>query len=109
MTVTGSGDIVHCHYGGNSVTAMRDDGQTLWVYKHPQLIGPVCVTVDFLDNIYVAGEQSNNIHILSGKGKLFRIISDVPKPFCLRFKEGSLSFLVVTNGNCVKVYNLKTD
>lgn len=109
VTVTGSGDIVHCHYGGNSVTAMHDDGQTLWVYKHPQLIGPVSVTVDFLDNIYVAGEQSNNIHILSGKGKLLRILSDVPKPFCMRFKEGSLSFLVVTNGNCVKVYNLKTD
>ena len=109
VAVTGSGDILHCHYGGNSVTAMQDDGQTLWVYKHSQLIGPVCVTVDFLDNIYVAGEQSNNIHILSPKGTSLRIIPDIPKPFCLRFKEGSLTFLVVTNGNCVKVYKLKSD
>ncbi|XP_061185919.1 tripartite motif-containing protein 5-like [Saccostrea echinata] len=108
VTVTDIGNIIHCHYGGNSVSAMRDDGNTLWVYKHPKLIGPVCVSVDFLDNIYVAGEQSNNVHILSPKGRLLRIIPDIPKPFCIKFKEGSLTFFVVTNGNCVKVYEFKS-
>lgn len=56
VIVIGSGDIVYCYYGGNFVIVMCDDGQIFWVYKYLQLIGLVCVIVDFLDNIYVVGE-----------------------------------------------------
>lgn len=49
---------------------MTDKGQYVWSYKSDNLKNPLALDTDFYGNIYVAGKESRNIHVLSNSGEL---------------------------------------
>lgn len=61
LVVTSTGIIVYSNSRTNRVKAMTDEGQ----YESDNLKNPLALDTDFNDNIYVAGKESRNIHVLS--------------------------------------------
>lgn len=59
---------------------MTVEGQYVWSYKSDNFKNPLALDTDFNDNIYVAGNESRNIHVLSNSGELIRLIDNIPSP-----------------------------
>lgn len=60
----------------------------IYSYFHEKLRHPRGLDVNFSGNIFVAGEGSNNIHVLTPGAELLKIF-DVASPKCIKFKENS--------------------
>lgn len=84
ITVTEDEQIVYCNTTKDSVTCIKKTGQIQWEYKHSRLKSPHSVDRDELDNLFVSGTDSNNIHILSSNGTLIKIIEDIQRPAFLK-------------------------
>lgn len=100
-------------YIGRTVTGMRivrgieSNGRELWKYEHSELKRPWGLTKDFVENIYIAGNFSNNIHMLSSAGYALKIFEQIPLPsrMILR-KESNDEFYVVSASTSVKQVKL---
>lgn len=100
-------------YIGRTVTGMRivrgieSNGRELWQYEHSELKRPWGLTKDFVENIYIAGNFSNNIHMLSSAGYALKIFEQIPLPsrMILR-KESNDEFYVVSASTSVKQVKL---
>ena len=91
-----------CHT--NQVTVMNQTGKKLYSYSHEILTFPVSLDVNFSGNIFVAGQLSNNIHVLTSKADLLKIF-EVASPRCIKFKENSYTCIVGSAGKCTtKIY-----
>lgn len=107
LTVTELGHIVYSNGTTDTVTCINETGQTQWEYKHTRLKSPHSVDRDELDNLFISGSGSDNIHILSSSGTLIRIIEDIPCPaFIKMFKDNDLC-CVCCNWKNIKIYKIK--
>ncbi|XP_062585210.1 E3 ubiquitin-protein ligase TRIM45-like [Saccostrea cucullata] len=107
VLVMESGHIVYSNVDTHNVTAMDDQGTSLWTYSNPKLRTPYSVDKDEMNHIYVAGTYSDNIHILSCSGRLIRIVENIPKPAFMKVKEASNMCCVSSHFTRIIVYEIK--
>lgn len=93
------GTLVCSNLEDDLVKALDEMGMEKWTYQHTELKGPYGLDKDSQSNIYVAGKNSNNIHILSRQGFLLRILGDIISPVCLKFRKGTYTAFVVCHEN----------
>lgn len=105
LVVTSTGIIVYSNSRTNRVKAMTDEGQDVWSYKSDNLQNPLDLDTDFYDNIYVAGNGSRNIHVLSNSGELIRLIDNVPSPLSCKIDEEE-GIIYVASGQSVYLYRI---
>lgn len=86
---------------------MDSFGKKMYSYSHEKLQYPHGLNVNFSGNIFVAGQWSNNIHVLTPRAELLKIF-DVDSPRFIRFKENSYVCLVGCD-NSTKVYEFQED
>ena len=91
--------IVYSSCSSHSVTAVDEDGQKLFHYHHPNLKYPYGLDVDFEGVIFVAGRDSNNIHLLSPSGELIKILP-AEKPKCIKFRKDTRVCLIGSENAC---------
>ena len=89
----------------HQVTVMNQSGAKLHSYSHGNLRYPRSLDVNFSGYIFVAGEDSNNIHVLTLTAELLRIF-EVVSPRCIKFKENSYKCIVDSTKDTTKVYEL---
>lgn len=107
MTVTHRGHIVHSNVKTDTVTCIDEKGVLLWKYVSPKLSGPCSVDRDALDNLYVGGSKSNNIHILSSFGSLIRVLECIPCPAFMKVSERGDMCYVCSSWKNIRVYEIK--
>ena len=90
-----------CHT--NHVTVRNQSGVRIYSYSHKKLRHPYGLDVNFTGNIFVAGQLSNNIHVLTFTAELLRIF-EVASPRCIKFKENSYTCIVGSVRETTKVY-----
>jgi hypothetical protein len=95
VTVNKNKRIIYSSCSSHKVICLNDAGSPLFRYTHPNLQYPYSLDVDFEGYIYVAGRDSNNIHILSPSGTLLRIL-EVTKPNFIKLKADSRICLIGT-------------
>ncbi|KAK3105089.1 hypothetical protein FSP39_017094 [Pinctada imbricata] len=74
VCTTPRGNILFSDWNHNTVQCIGRDGMDIFTYAHPLLKGPVGLTVDGEENVYVAGFISNNIHQITPNGELCKIL-----------------------------------
>lgn len=92
--------IIYSDRSRNVVVAMTDEGDSAWEYRSPHLKHPE--DVDSCDQIYVAGMNSSNVHVLSNTGNLIRLIENIPRPKFFKINETSRNVCVCStkSGSC---------
>lgn len=101
-----SSNIVYSNRKTNEVVAMDRVGITKWRYSSPDLRSPCGLSVDGEDNIYVAGKESDNVHVLTKDGQFVRVFEDITRPDFMKVdKERKLCF-VDSMRKYVKVYEM---
>lgn len=83
--------------GSNSVTCCQD-GEKKFTYTSEELKRPACIAADHCGNIYIIGNDSENIHQIDQDGRLIRIILSstlsVSSPWNIGFAKNSNQFFV---------------
>ncbi|XP_056021795.1 tripartite motif-containing protein 45-like [Ostrea edulis] len=97
-------NIIYSSYSKHKVWKQDREGNVLFTYSDTELQHPYGLTVDRIGNIYLNGNSSNNIHILSQTGKKLRILNDVREPQCIKFQENTHRFFVGEAGGRVKIF-----
>ena len=98
-------EIISCSCSTHTVTVMNQSGVKLHSYSHGKLRYPYSLDVNFSGYIFVAGEDSNNIHVLTPTAELLRIF-EVASPRCIRFKENSY-MCIVSSTKFMNSYQLR--
>ncbi|XP_056003407.1 uncharacterized protein LOC130049596 [Ostrea edulis] len=106
ISTTQHGHLVYSNHPRNRVTAITDQGDTVWQYTHLKMIEPHGLDVGYIGNIFVAARGSDNIHVLSGAGSLIRIIEDIPQPVFIKLMEERSMCCVCSGCKIMKVYKL---
>lgn len=101
LTALADGMLVCSNFTDHSVIALDDLGDEIWTYRHGELKGSYGLDKDPQNNIYVAGMNSNNIHILSRKGSLLRILGGFNGPTCIKFKKDSFTCFVICQSQTI--------
>lgn len=107
VTVTHRGHIAHSNVKTDTVTCIDEKGVPLWKYVSPKLSGPCSVDRDALDNLYVGGSKSNNVHILSSFGSLIRVLECIPCPAFMKVSERGDMCCVCSSWKNIRVYEIK--
>lgn len=107
VAVTRRGHIVHSNVKTDTVTCIDEKGVPLWKYVSPKLSGPCSVDRDALDNLYVGGSKSNNVHILSSFGSLIRVLECIPCPAYMKVSERGDMCCVCSSWKNIRVYEIK--
>lgn len=108
VIVTKQGNIVYSTYNRDIVTAMNDKGNTVWKYASPDLRFPYGLEKDSKDNIYIAGRDSNNIHVISRDGDSLRVFDNIDRPWFTMIPPDDDSFCCVCSDNTkMTVYHIK--
>ncbi|XP_061190351.1 uncharacterized protein LOC133198245 [Saccostrea echinata] len=100
-------NIVYSNTNTNEVTAWNNMDLTIWTYNSPFLISPCGLDRDTDGNIYVAGKQSDNIHVLSSDGQLIRLFEDIPRPDFMKINQDRNICCVCSNRRNIRVYEFK--
>ncbi|XP_056003402.1 tripartite motif-containing protein 45-like [Ostrea edulis] len=106
ISTTKHGHLVYCNHSLNTVTAITDQGDIVWQYKHIKMKEPRGLDIDSVGNIFVAARGSDTIHVLSGVGSLIRIIEDILQPVFIKLMEERSVCCVCSNYKIMKVYKL---
>ena len=96
-------EIISSSCNTHQVTVMNQSGAKIHTYSHENLQFPYSLDVNFSGCIFVAGQWSNNIHVLTPTAELLRIF-EIASPRCIRFKENSYMCIVGSNKGPTKVY-----
>ncbi|XP_052707794.1 uncharacterized protein LOC128183034 [Crassostrea angulata] len=107
VAVNNRDEIISSGLWTNRVIVMDNSGKKIYSYSHENLKQPCSLSVNCSGNIFVAGQCSNNIHVLTPRAELMKIF-DVVSPRFIRFKENSHVCLVRSN-NSTKVYEFQED
>ncbi|XP_062616146.1 uncharacterized protein LOC134277865 [Saccostrea cucullata] len=100
--------IVYSNRNTNEVIALNDNiDSKIWTYTNPHLISPCGLDKDCVGNIYVAGKQSDNIHVLSSDGILIRLFEDIPRPDFMKINKDRNICCVCSNRRNIRVYEFK--
>lgn len=108
IAISKSDEIISSCCDTNNVTIMNNSGEKLHSYSHEKLKYPYGLDVNFSGNIFVAGKDSNNIHVLTPKAELLKIF-DIASPRCIKFKENSNICFVGSENSTTKVYEFLED
>lgn len=101
----------HIYIGETSINrtvrAVDDNGRELWKYEHPELRFPMRLTKDNMENIYIAGFCSHNIHLISSAGYALKIFEQIVYPCRMIIrKESNNEFYVVSALKSIKQVKL---
>lgn len=100
-----SNEIISSSCSTHNVTVMSSSGEKRYTYSHKKLLKhPQGLDVNFTGNIFVAGKDSRNIHVLTPKAKLLKIFAIESRPTCIKFKENSNVCFVGSYEKTTKVY-----
>ena len=92
-------NMVYSNYIKHTVTAMKTSSEILWTYKSPNLRFPYGIEQDSSDNIYIAGKDSNNIHVLSSEGVLLRLFDNIEQPWFIAIPPDDDSTCCICSNN----------
>lgn len=106
LAINKANEIISSNFSQHSVTVMDNSGKKLHSYFHPKLEYPYGLDVNFSGNIFVAGQGSCNIHVLTPKAELLKIF-EVELPRCIKFKENSNICFVGSKEGTTKVYEFR--
>lgn len=106
LAINKADEIISSNFSQHSVTVMDNSGKKLHSYFHPKLKYPYGLDVNFSGNIFVAGQESCNIHVLTPKAELLKIF-EVEFPRCIKFKEKSNICFVGSKEGTTKVYEFR--
>lgn len=106
LTATKSGLIVYSDWKLETVTTMTDEGHFKWTYHSSNLKQPRNLDIDTYENIYVAGRNSNNIHVLASTGELIREIGDILNPTFCKINEEEGVMCVCSRMDTIKVFQI---
>jgi hypothetical protein len=106
ILATNAGLIVFSNWKLHKVTAMTDQGSSVWEYTNPKLKQPYGLDEDSIGNIYIAGRISNNIHVLSGTGELIRVFKDILRPTFFRVNEEMGIICVCSKSKDIKMFEI---
>nr|XP_022306576.1 uncharacterized protein LOC111112968 isoform X1 [Crassostrea virginica] len=102
VAVNNQEEIISSSCKTEQVTVMNQSGTKLHSYSNENLKNPISLDVIFSGCIFVAGQKSNNIHVLTPTAELLRIFEFV-SPRCIRLKENSYMCIVDSNKGPTKV------
>lgn len=108
VAINKSNEIISSSCSTHKVTVMDDSGEKLHSYSHAKLKYPYGLDVNFSGNIFVVGQKSKNIHVLTPKAELLKIF-EVESPRCIKFKENSNVCFVGSEEGTTKVYEFRED
>lgn len=77
MAATQRGLIVFGDYRSETIIAMIEEGRVFLKYRSPKLKRQHGLDTDSCGNIYIAGSESNNVHVLTNSGQLIRVIERI--------------------------------
>ncbi|XP_062619400.1 probable E3 ubiquitin-protein ligase MID2 [Saccostrea cucullata] len=100
-------DIVYSNRKTHTVTRINSVGTQFWSYSSVSLKSPCGVEKDAEDNIYVAGKESDNVHVLSCDGELIRIFEDIPRPDFMKIDRDRKLCCVCSQRKNIQVFELK--
>ena len=78
-------------------------GNVLFSYTHEKLKSPNGLDVNRNGEIFVGGNSSNNVHILSKNGKLLRILEGVNHPTWVKYRDDTKQLFVMEADSKIKV------
>ncbi|XP_065929896.1 uncharacterized protein [Magallana gigas] len=109
VATNNSNEIISSSCSTQNVTVMNSCGELMYTYSHEKLKHPRGLDVNFTGNIFVAGMDSHNIHVLTHKAELLKIfaIGFKSQPICIKFKENSNVCFVGSYGKTTKVYEFQ--
>lgn len=87
----------------NTITKENKDHTLMFTYHHRELIDVYGLAVDRYGFIFVNGQKSDIIHILSEDGELLKML-EFKSPQCIKFEENSSKFFVVSSEGVVKIF-----
>lgn len=87
---------------------MDNFGKRMYLYIYEKLIYLYGLDVNFLGEIFVVGEKSNNIYVLIFIVELLKIY-EVELLRCIKFKENLYVCFVGFEIKIIKVYEFKED
>ncbi|KAL3891422.1 hypothetical protein ACJMK2_003684 [Sinanodonta woodiana] len=95
----------------NSLLCFDMDGKKLFTYSPDNLRGTMGIAVDRYDNIYILGNNSNNIHQLSPDGSVRQVLNTgvpkYPRAICIHQSKDILIISNTSDENTkLYVYNL---
>lgn len=97
VAINNKNEVISSSCDKHIVTVMDNSGKKMYLYTHEKLEYPYRLDVNFCGNIFVAGQTSNNIHVLTPTAELLNIF-EVELPRCIKFKKYSYMCFVVKNG-----------
>lgn len=109
VATNNSNEIISSSCSTQNVTVMSSSGEKMYTYSHEKLKHPRGLDVNFTGNIFVAGRDSRNIHVLTPKAELLKIfaIDFESRPTCIKFKENSNVCFVGSCKKTTKVYEFQ--
>ncbi|XP_033756136.1 LOW QUALITY PROTEIN: uncharacterized protein LOC117338881, partial [Pecten maximus] len=90
------------HIDNNDVVCRRlDSDAVVYRYSDPGLRDPVGIGLDRDNNVYVCGQRSNNVFLVSPDGSLGRVLlsklSGITSPWCIVVHPTKQEFVVTSN------------
>lgn len=101
-----SSNIIYSNRRTNEVVAIDGQGTTVWRYSSPGLLSPCGLSVDGDDNIYVAGKESDNVHVLTRDGHFVRVFEDITRPDFMKVDKERKMCFVGSMRKYIKVYEM---
>ncbi|XP_045188673.1 uncharacterized protein LOC123546465 [Mercenaria mercenaria] len=98
----------------HTVIALTVEGCLMFRYKHRDLIYPSGVAVDNQGYLYICGKESQNVHQVSKRGQVIRILMDAneleaPRAICVQPDGETLIVTDVGSSNCDEFITAKLE
>lgn len=103
--------IYHTNHHTNSVTCYDLRGTVQWIFKNESILNsPRGISVDNDGNVYVVGNVSNNVVVLSADGQQHKEIlstrDGLSNVYCLEYKRNTNHLLVANSKSKAMIYML---
>lgn len=105
IVVDPKGNIIYAANGNGTVTKEDKDNNVVFTYTHAKLREPYGLALHEHGTIFVNGNDSNNIHILSEDGELLRTLG-FQNPTCIKFEKDCWRFFVVSGTRIVNIFEI---
>lgn len=106
VAINNKNEVISSSCDKNNVTVMDNSGKKMYLYTHKTLKYPYGLDVNFSGEIFVAGQHSNNIHVLTPTAELLKIY-EVESPRCIKLKKTSYMCFVGSKTKTTKVYEFE--
>ncbi|XP_061179359.1 E3 ubiquitin-protein ligase TRIM45-like [Saccostrea echinata] len=106
VIVTKQENVVYSVYNDDLVSAVSNEGDPIWIYKGPHLKFPYGLEKDLESNIYIAGRDSGNIHVLSSACVLIRRFENVTRPWFIAISPSNNIFCVCSDNKDMAIWQM---